>query len=170
MYQMDDSPTLRSAPQLPAGESAPFCNGTELCQNDTRKDSRPAGKRATDDDIYELERIWSAHEEVQLDAKPGGLIEAFHLKLASMTRNPALEAAARPLIQLVTIAFRPAATKGSLEGKPSIVALQWAVLDAVKLRDSALASRRMIELMESAYGRLRKGGSDLSSSIAADPD
>src|SRR5215216_86644 len=124
-----------------------------------------ATERATDEDIEDLERIWNANEQVTQDARPGGLIEAFHLKLASITRNPALEAAARPLIQLVTIAFRPAASRGSLDGRPSIVALQWAVLEAVKSRDGALASRRMVELMESAYGRLRTSGNDLSDSI-----
>jgi GntR family transcriptional repressor for pyruvate dehydrogenase complex len=127
-----------------------------------------AAERATDEDLQELERIWNVHEETYTQSKPGGLIEAFHLKLASMTRNPALEAAARPLIQLVTIAFRPAAGKGSLDGLPSIVALQWSVLEAVKSRDGALASRRMVELMESAYGRLRTSGHDLASSIPAD--
>jgi DNA-binding FadR family transcriptional regulator len=126
-----------------------------------------AAERATDDDLAELERIWNAHEEDPMQSKPGGLIEAFHLKLASMTRNPALEAAARPLIQLVTIAFRPAAGRGSLNGRPSIVELQWAVLDAVKRRDTTLASLRMVELMESAYGRLRSSGNDLSASIPA---
>jgi DNA-binding FadR family transcriptional regulator len=126
-----------------------------------------AAERATEADIEELEEIWSANEEQRHDTRPGGLIEAFHLQLAAMTRNPALEAAARPLIQLVTAAFAPAATRGALAGAPSIVALQWAVLDAVKKRDSNLARERMVELMESAYLRLQTDESDFSKSVVS---
>jgi DNA-binding FadR family transcriptional regulator len=125
-----------------------------------------AAERATDDDLVELERIWSAGGEGASE-EPGGLIEAFHLKLASMTRNPALEFAARPLIQLVTRAFKPAALRGALAGQPTIVQLQWAVLEAVKARDAELARRRMIELMESAYGRLHTRETNFGKAIAS---
>jgi len=124
-----------------------------------------AAERATHDDIDDLERIWHANGENPAESEPGELIESFHLKLAAMTRNPALEAAARPLIQLVTTAFRPAATKRALEGEPSILALQWAVLDAVKRRDPELARNRMLELMEAAYARLHVEEGDFAKSI-----
>lgn len=125
-----------------------------------------AAERATQEDIEELERIWSAGGEGPESTRlPGELIEAFHLKLASMTRNPALEAAARPLIQLVTTAFTPAAGRMALAGEPSILALQWGVLDAVKKREPDMARRRMLELMEAAYARLRTDENDFGRSI-----
>jgi GntR family transcriptional repressor for pyruvate dehydrogenase complex len=125
-----------------------------------------AAERASQEDIEELERIWNAGGEgPESNRLPGELIEAFHLKLASMTRNPALEAAARPLIQLVTTAFTPAASRRALAGEPSILTLQWGVLDAVKKRNPEMARRRMLELMEAAYARLRTDENDFGRSI-----
>jgi DNA-binding FadR family transcriptional regulator len=97
---------------------------------------------------------------------PDGVRIAYWTLGASMTRNPALEAAARPLIQLVTVAFGRAASKGGLRGSPPIMALQWAVLEAVKQRRPQLAQERMVDLMDAAYIRLHGQETDSSRSIS----
>jgi DNA-binding FadR family transcriptional regulator len=130
-----------------------------------------AAERATQSDIEELERIWQADSEAIMGSdEAGDLIQDFHLKLAAMTRNPALEAAARPLIQLVTLAFGPAAGRNHLAGQPSILSLQWAVLDAVRNRQAEGASLRMVELMEAAYARLTRDNADFTRAVGRDID
>lgn len=124
-----------------------------------------AAARGTPDDIRQLDDIWNAHESQSGPRFPGQMIEEFHLKLAAMTHNPALEAAARPLIQLVRAAFEPAAELMALDGEPSIMALQWSVLEAVKSRNTELAEQRMRDLMETAYMRLHSRVDDFTKPI-----